>query len=947
MCSTEICIHKKDLIFLVIPKLIRDCIIRIDAIKELSFLIDYEFEPSDAYYPLAWEALCKAYNQTCIIVNEHLDKLLTLPIVTEAKPDLLAGLMYTVRHKIALLKALEPNIFEQVVIRILERSLPNSVRSRWVDRLSSDKVPKLDDLFEFIQNTIFKLRQLNDQSKNGRANRKRAGDNNPIVPSKSQKTSTRTFVTTSNIPSQACIKCNQSHRLFTCPEFNDLKMKAKWDLVKTHKLCRNCLYVHPFPCSSTKRCKKCQKDYHTILHSDKNSKDTKFSTQGYSLMARALLDSCSNANLMTSSLASRLQLQTTPRVVNIGAVNNVSTVSNKFVKATFCSNYNNTDNVPNETFPRENFDIPKNRKLADPQFHIPKSIDVLLASESEDIDAYFCHYIPSQACIKCNQSHRLFTCPEFNDLKMKEKWDLVKTHKLCRNCLYVHPFPCSSTKRCKKCQKDHHTILHSDKKSKDTKFTNPCVVNIGAVDNVSTVSKKFVKAIFCSNYNNTDNVPNETFPRENFDIPKNIKLADPQFHIPKSIDALLASVGGSIPNGTTCKISCNAVKLDQLLERFMAVEDLDYQPVSVPDDVACEEHYFEHTTRDSSGRYTVRLPFRKGATLSSLAIGQIKLGDPQSQLMLQKTLFGWVTAGGSIPDGATCKICCNAVKLDQLLERFMAVDDLDYQPVRVPDDVACEEHYVEHTTRDSSGRRFESNPTLKVEYEKDINDYLKLGHTTLCENDDGNRYYLPHHPIIKETSETIKYRKFQKIFWYHEGKIRVFTLNTVTFGVRCAPFLAIRTLHQLAMHEEEHFLRSENLLRREFYVDDFLSGADTLEDILAIQDEMIQLLSHEGFVIRKWSCNHPSALENIDLDCGIQSSTLKINRGVVWDSQRDIFSYSVDPEEPESTTTKRKLLSQIAKIFDPLGLLGPLTLYAKTLVEECWKANITWDESLP
>ncbi|OXU17668.1 hypothetical protein TSAR_006655 [Trichomalopsis sarcophagae] len=131
-----------------------------------------------------------------------------------------------------------------------------------------------------------------------------------------------------------------------------------------------------------------------------------------------------------------------------------------------------------------------------------------------------------------------------------------------------------------------------------------------------------------------------------------------------------------------------------------------------------------------------------------------------------------------------------------------------------------------------------------------------------------------------------------------------------------------------------------------------LTSADTLEDILSIREEMIQLLNRGGFVIRKWSSNHPSALENIakkifDLDCGIQSSPIKKTLGVVWDSQLDFFSYSVDPEDPVSTSTKRKLLSQIAKVFDPLGLLGSLMLYAKTLVQECWRANITWDESLP
>ncbi|XP_058801546.1 uncharacterized protein LOC131670173 [Phymastichus coffea] len=52
-------------------------------------------------------------------------------------------------------------------------------------------------------------------------------------------------------------------------------------------------------------------------------------------------------------------------------------------------------------------------------------------------------------------------------------------------------------------------------------------------------------------------------------------------------------------------------------------------------------------------------------------------------------------------------------------------------------------------------------------------------------------------------------RKFQKILWYHEGEVRTIVLNVVTFGVKCAPFLAVRTLHQLAVDEESRFPKSE------------------------------------------------------------------------------------------------------------------------------------------
>lgn len=45
--------------------------------------------------------------------------------------------------------------------------------------------------------------------------------------------------------------------------------------------------------------------------------------------------------------------------------------------------------------------------------------------------------------------------------------------------------------------------------------------------------------------------------------------------------------------------------------------------------------------------------------------------------------------------------------------------------------------------------------------------------------------------------------------------------------------------------------------------------------------------------------------------------------------------------------TKRQLLSQIRKIFDPLGLLGPIVLKAKLYMREVWLDGCGWDEPLP
>ena len=195
-------------------------------------------------------------------------------------------------------------------------------------------------------------------------------------------------------------------------------------------------------------------------------------------------------------------------------------------------------------------------------------------------------------------------------------------------------------------------------------------------------------------------------------------------------------------------------------------------------------------------------------------------------------------------------------------------------------------------------------------------------------------------------------RTFQKIFWYHKNQRRTFQLNTVTFGTACAPFLAIRTLQQLARDEEKDFPRASKILLRDFYVDDLVSGANSIEEILAIRDEMIGLLGRGGFVIRQWVSNHTSILNDIEkkifnLDCVIKEKPVQKTLGIIWDSQRDILSYTVGVKDARNVSTKRQLLSEISKIFDPLGLLGPVGLYAKVLIQDCWKAKITWDESLP
>lgn len=69
--------------------------------------------------------------------------------------------------------------------------------------------------------------------------------------------------------------------------------------------------------------------------------------------------------------------------------------------------------------------------------------------------------------------------------------------------------------------------------------------------------------------------------------------------------------------------------------------------------------------------------------------------------------------------------------------------------------------------------------------------------------------------------------------------------------------------------------------------------------------------------------------------------------GISWNSNNDIVEYSSAIETNNSKFTKRNILSEISQIFDPLGLLGPLIIKAKLLIQNLWEEKISWDDEIP
>lgn len=76
-------------------------------------------------------------------------------------------------------------------------------------------------------------------------------------------------------------------------------------------------------------------------------------------------------------------------------------------------------------------------------------------------------------------------------------------------------------------------------------------------------------------------------------------------------------------------------------------------------------------------------------------------------------------------------------------------------------------------------------------------------------------------------------QKYQRIIWRDSPseKLKCIQLNTVTYGMAPSPYLATRTLAQLAFDEQKQFPRASQAVLNEFYIDDCLVGKNSLQEI--------------------------------------------------------------------------------------------------------------------
>lgn len=462
----------------------------------------------------------------------------------------------------------------------------------------------------------------------------------------------------------------------------------------------------------------------------------------------------------------------------------------------------------------------------------------------------------------------------------------------------------------------------------------------------------------------TSSLPSTAIEVDAIRIPDNVQLADPTFYVPGEIDLLIGAdvfwdllnegkmrlsngpylqntklgwlISGPLyTNGLRInQVQCNFTqKIDDQLKRFWELEEIPNRTVLTPEEVKCEEIFTKTTKREDNGRFSVRMPLKESAD---------SLGD---SYQLAETRF---------------------LSLEKKLNRL---------------------------------------PQYKQKYTDFINEYIELGHMSQSTDCGAVSYYLPHHGVLRESTTTslrvvfdasavttsgkslndillpgpklqndifsilLRFRQYryvacadiekmfrqisiqsdqrglQQILWRENPSdtIKIFQLNTVTYGTASAPYLSMRCLRQLAQECDDDVIA--RVIGEDFYVDDLITGSDDQQELVRICEKTSQVLKSACFPLRKWTLNWDIS-QGVSKELSVGDHTQSKTLGLGWLNDSDEFHFTTKIDSKTDKLTKRIMLSIVSQIYDPLGLLAPAVIMSKILLQQLWLSKLDWDDPI-
>lgn len=454
-----------------------------------------------------------------------------------------------------------------------------------------------------------------------------------------------------------------------------------------------------------------------------------------------------------------------------------------------------------------------------------------------------------------------------------------------------------------------------------------------------------------------------------------LELADPYYYHPGNIDILLGAdvspeimleglilgptgtpmaqktqLGWVISGKTTTQIEVQSYHNKINIDDFKQFWEIEETPSTKPlnkEEEECEQIFVKTYRRNPEGRFIVTLPFKEPPEHQ---LGNSKCQAIQRFLQLEKRFQRYPEISKQYKD-----------VINEYLELgHMTAISESFEP---NSSYYLPHHSVIKESSTTTKMRVVFDASAKSTSGKSLNDILHVGPSIQQDLASIMLRWRKHKIIISADIEKMfrqiiidhKDTQYQRIIWRESPleSLKCYELKTVTFGMASASYLAIRSLSQLAIESKDNFQLASKTILRDFYVDDLFTGADSVKEAIVLQRELTSILRGGGFELRKWISNSnevlgeiPDKLREINFPLNFEFSQTVKTLGILYHPAIDCFQFKITQQPLQTPPTKRNMLSESSKLFDPLGWLAPVIVKVKILLQELWKEELEWDDIL-
>ncbi|XP_049874497.1 uncharacterized protein LOC126372693 [Pectinophora gossypiella] len=896
--------------------------------------------PTADNYECIWNALVTKYQDKRFLANVFLDNIFdSKALPNPATASQLETFIDKFAASVAALKQLNiVGLSDYIFIYLALKRLDRDTAKAFEMFVRDTDIPTYDQFIDFMKGQVKIIQRTNNTATSSKVVQKDVVKPKMVSPPKI--THTYISATSHNNSDSVCSLCNANHEhIYNCKAFLDMSPANRHTFIMENKYCTNCLSSkHKWTaCKSTSSCRNCGYRHHTLIHLSKTAyvnEDRKLSRtplvkpqvdkpqQVSSTPQDAESPHHADRHATTSCMPVSLPQRPQPH----NHVSSPAPAHSVDVPIAGSVSYLSADN------PRANFNSQ----------NPPLSTSVVLGTACVYVRDRYDNLVLCRCIIDPGSQNNFITASCCRKLGLN-------IEQLNRKTIIKGLGDHSSTARGKTHLTFHSRVNAEQSYSMDTLVLNtiteklPTVpINISSCDYLKTIP------LADDNFSSPSDIEILIGAKLFVDILLPDKIVGPPY-CPSAFSTTLGYIvmgDAQVDTEPVSSVSYFATgeSIHDDLEKFFKLEDLKDKPVLSHDDRECESFYQSTTLRDGSGRFTVGLPFKENPNL---------LGDS-----LKTARNRFLSLERKFQKNPHFKARYDEV-IREYLDKGYLLEILE--PKTNSEGFVLPHHGVLREDKSSSKLRIVLNASEKTSSGTSLNDILHTGPALQSDlfnillnfrlfgtavTADIRQMYLQ---ILTREQD----QPYQQIIYRFDPRepLRFFAFNRVCFGLRSSPFLAIRTIHELAHQERERFPLAATLAFRDLYIDDIASSFATTDEAVTAAQQLIDMFSAGCFEMVKWSSNARDVLSTVpeshrltdpvDLD---KDESLKI-LGMQWFPASDLFKFTITPSD--RVCTKRNMLSTIARLWDILGLVGPVIVTAKILIKELCSLKLDWDDTPP